>query len=326
MTICAACAPPGGGRNAVTPRFVRHFSMFCIPAPSEHSLKHMFTVSPGFHFAHPLHCHFLFSPSSPSFLYYICLWPLSFPQLSCTVEPVLKDHPITNLATKMWSVKTGGIWLQVQLYWNVGPSAKKCVVFQDRWSHGSGLSGQFHCTCFSFSQYHTLFSHFLLLSFLFVLFLDVLRFLINLLSSYSSFPWISGLFLTFSSLFSHWSNSSCSSIVLSIYYLISFSWSLPRPSWSLLQSFLSFHTFFSHFLLLPFLFDLSLYVFQFLIDLSPVLFLLNLLGLKIESLFLINLLLWSLQISWSPQSPLLCWSLPPHRYSETCLERPPYWP
>ena len=45
MTICAACAPPGGGRNPVTPRFLRHFSMLCLPPPSEHSLKQMFTVS-----------------------------------------------------------------------------------------------------------------------------------------------------------------------------------------------------------------------------------------------------------------------------------------
>ncbi|CAD5112359.1 DgyrCDS1592 [Dimorphilus gyrociliatus] len=44
VTFCAACAPPGGGRNPVTPRFVRHFSMFCIPPPNEHSLKHMFTA------------------------------------------------------------------------------------------------------------------------------------------------------------------------------------------------------------------------------------------------------------------------------------------
>uniref|UniRef100_UPI00398F6457 dynein axonemal heavy chain 6 isoform X2 n=1 Tax=Pristiophorus japonicus TaxID=55135 RepID=UPI00398F6457 len=42
VTIAAACAPPGGGRNPVTPRFIRHFSMLCLPTPSEHSLKHIF--------------------------------------------------------------------------------------------------------------------------------------------------------------------------------------------------------------------------------------------------------------------------------------------
>ncbi|XP_062864847.1 dynein axonemal heavy chain 6 isoform X2 [Trichomycterus rosablanca] len=42
MTIVAACAPPGGGRNPVTPRFIRHFSMLCLPTPSEHSLKQIF--------------------------------------------------------------------------------------------------------------------------------------------------------------------------------------------------------------------------------------------------------------------------------------------
>uniref|UniRef100_A0A8C3ADL9 Dynein axonemal heavy chain 6 n=1 Tax=Cyclopterus lumpus TaxID=8103 RepID=A0A8C3ADL9_CYCLU len=42
MTIAAACAPPGGGRNHVTPRFIRHFSMLCLPTPSEHSLKQIF--------------------------------------------------------------------------------------------------------------------------------------------------------------------------------------------------------------------------------------------------------------------------------------------
>uniref|UniRef100_A0A4W5KJE8 Dynein heavy chain 3 AAA+ lid domain-containing protein n=1 Tax=Hucho hucho TaxID=62062 RepID=A0A4W5KJE8_9TELE len=44
MTIAAACAPPGGGRNPVTPRFIRHFSMLCLPTPSEHSLKQIFNA------------------------------------------------------------------------------------------------------------------------------------------------------------------------------------------------------------------------------------------------------------------------------------------
>ncbi|XP_047189968.1 dynein axonemal heavy chain 6 isoform X2 [Scophthalmus maximus] len=44
MTIAAACAPPGGGRNPVTPRFIRHFSMLCLPTPSENSLKQIFTA------------------------------------------------------------------------------------------------------------------------------------------------------------------------------------------------------------------------------------------------------------------------------------------
>uniref|UniRef100_A0A8C9Y7F2 Dynein axonemal heavy chain 6 n=1 Tax=Sander lucioperca TaxID=283035 RepID=A0A8C9Y7F2_SANLU len=42
MTIVAACAPPGGGRNPVTPRFIRHFSMLCLPTPSDQSLKQIF--------------------------------------------------------------------------------------------------------------------------------------------------------------------------------------------------------------------------------------------------------------------------------------------
>ncbi|XP_006900461.1 PREDICTED: dynein heavy chain 6, axonemal [Elephantulus edwardii] len=42
IRIASACAPPGGGRNPVSPRFIRHFSMLCLPLPSEHSLKQIF--------------------------------------------------------------------------------------------------------------------------------------------------------------------------------------------------------------------------------------------------------------------------------------------
>uniref|UniRef100_A0A8D3CE91 Dynein, axonemal, heavy chain 6 n=1 Tax=Scophthalmus maximus TaxID=52904 RepID=A0A8D3CE91_SCOMX len=43
-TNVMTCAPPGGGRNPVTPRFIRHFSMLCLPTPSENSLKQIFTA------------------------------------------------------------------------------------------------------------------------------------------------------------------------------------------------------------------------------------------------------------------------------------------
>ena len=49
MTIAAACAPPGGGRNPISLRLIRHFCMFSIPSPSEYSLKHIFkSITNGF--------------------------------------------------------------------------------------------------------------------------------------------------------------------------------------------------------------------------------------------------------------------------------------
>jgi dynein heavy chain len=49
VTLAAACAPPGGGRNNVTPRFIRHFAMFCLPAPDERSLRAIFSqIMDGF--------------------------------------------------------------------------------------------------------------------------------------------------------------------------------------------------------------------------------------------------------------------------------------
>ena len=35
----AACAPPGGGRNAVTPRLFRHFNMIWVPELSASSMR-----------------------------------------------------------------------------------------------------------------------------------------------------------------------------------------------------------------------------------------------------------------------------------------------
>lgn len=40
----AACAPPGGGRNAVTPRLFRHFNMIWVPDLSHASMKTIFTA------------------------------------------------------------------------------------------------------------------------------------------------------------------------------------------------------------------------------------------------------------------------------------------
>ena len=43
VTLTAACAPPGGGRNQVTPRFIRHFAMLGVPPPDGGALKTIFT-------------------------------------------------------------------------------------------------------------------------------------------------------------------------------------------------------------------------------------------------------------------------------------------
>lgn len=49
MTIASACAPPGGGRNNISLRLLRHYCMFSIPAPSEYNLKHIFkSITNGF--------------------------------------------------------------------------------------------------------------------------------------------------------------------------------------------------------------------------------------------------------------------------------------
>ena len=42
VVLSSACAPPGGGRNPLTARFVRHFAMLTIPDSTEDSLKSIF--------------------------------------------------------------------------------------------------------------------------------------------------------------------------------------------------------------------------------------------------------------------------------------------
>ena len=43
VLMFAGAAPPGGGRAAVTPRFVRHFNVLCIPPASQSALNIIFT-------------------------------------------------------------------------------------------------------------------------------------------------------------------------------------------------------------------------------------------------------------------------------------------
>jgi len=42
MTVISACAPPGGGRQELCSRFLRHFSILCMPPPSEVAMRTIF--------------------------------------------------------------------------------------------------------------------------------------------------------------------------------------------------------------------------------------------------------------------------------------------
>lgn len=41
-TLVCAAAPPGGGRSPTTPRFTRHFNLFCLPEGSKGTLGKIF--------------------------------------------------------------------------------------------------------------------------------------------------------------------------------------------------------------------------------------------------------------------------------------------
>ena len=43
VVFIASCAPPGGGRNPVTPRLFRHFNMVWAPELSYRSMDVIFT-------------------------------------------------------------------------------------------------------------------------------------------------------------------------------------------------------------------------------------------------------------------------------------------
>ncbi len=44
ITLLCSAAPPGGGRSPTTARFLRHFSLFCVPSPSEAVMKKIFSA------------------------------------------------------------------------------------------------------------------------------------------------------------------------------------------------------------------------------------------------------------------------------------------
>ena len=41
--LITGAAPPGGGRSEVTPRFVRHFNVFCVPQASNSAMSLIFS-------------------------------------------------------------------------------------------------------------------------------------------------------------------------------------------------------------------------------------------------------------------------------------------
>lgn len=47
--LCAACAPPGGGRQSMSSRFSRHFTVLSIPTPSKSSVHSILTSLLGGH-------------------------------------------------------------------------------------------------------------------------------------------------------------------------------------------------------------------------------------------------------------------------------------
>ncbi|XP_033124826.1 dynein heavy chain 6, axonemal-like [Anneissia japonica] len=47
VTLIGACAPPGGGRQTISPRLLKYFSLLSLPQPSIKSLQHIYQVQLG---------------------------------------------------------------------------------------------------------------------------------------------------------------------------------------------------------------------------------------------------------------------------------------
>uniref|UniRef100_F7F2H3 AAA+ ATPase domain-containing protein n=1 Tax=Ornithorhynchus anatinus TaxID=9258 RepID=F7F2H3_ORNAN len=52
ISLVAACAPPSGGRNDISPRLLKHFCMLVMPHPSQNALHHIFQLLQGLLQAH----------------------------------------------------------------------------------------------------------------------------------------------------------------------------------------------------------------------------------------------------------------------------------
>lgn len=50
VTIAASAAPPGGGRNVISARLLKHFSVLAIPQPSTRCMQHIYQVIYSFNF------------------------------------------------------------------------------------------------------------------------------------------------------------------------------------------------------------------------------------------------------------------------------------